>query len=309
MIGSGHDDHVHSLIVEQRVVVGVLRRCRARFPDGEVHVVVAQVADCGGLLIAVLEECVVYLVAAIAESDVAHAHALVGAEDPRVAQCRAECRGPREITSCHVGHNNSPKGSECEAWAELHLAHRVGRADLPKVEVEPALVSRFRQIHQVERIGHFGPKRVPLALGDAEGGDKCLAPHPSDPPAYRVLLSYSRSCRRWLRRSGAPVPKYLAGVAEPFRSVPAGAGEASGPRAVGNHNAIIFAIADTGSLWPVPPRQCSSQKLRGAEPKNMKGNGRSGPAARLSELEAQRHRHLPRVRRRGVPAQAGVGLH
>src|SRR5450756_3076969 len=28
----------------------------------------------------------------------------------------------------------------------------------------------------------------------------------------------------------------------------------------------------------------------------------------LLELEAQRHRHLPRVRRRGVTAQAGVGL-
>ena len=44
------------------------------------------------------------LVAAISQANVAHADALVGAEDPRIAERGAERRGTGEVASRHVMH-------------------------------------------------------------------------------------------------------------------------------------------------------------------------------------------------------------
>ena len=92
VVGRGDDDRVDVFVVQQLVVVVILFGIGARFLDREIHVVVAQVADGHGLLIAVLEKGVVHLIAAVAQADVAHAHAIVGAHDSGITRCRCQCR-------------------------------------------------------------------------------------------------------------------------------------------------------------------------------------------------------------------------
>ena len=79
VVRRGDDHRVHGLIVQQLAVVGVLARMGARLLSREVHVVVAQVAQGHGLLVGPFEKRVVHLVAAVAQADIAHTDAVVGA--------------------------------------------------------------------------------------------------------------------------------------------------------------------------------------------------------------------------------------
>src|SRR5713101_3507582 len=55
-----------------------------------------------------------------------------------------------------------------KAKPELHLPHRVCRADLSESRVGARIRSWIRKIHQVERIGHLGAKHQSPALGKVE---------------------------------------------------------------------------------------------------------------------------------------------
>ena len=82
------------------------------------------------------------LVAAIAEPDIAHANAVIGAQNSRVAQRRTKRCGAREITSRHVRHRIAPYQN---AKRRPSCIWRIGLTVLilPNVEEEPALVPGF----------------------------------------------------------------------------------------------------------------------------------------------------------------------
>src|ERR1700681_4507473 len=99
------------------------------------------------------QERLVYLVAAIAEADVAHANTLVGAEDPGIAKRRSKRGGAREIASGHIRHTGSP--AKAQPQTELHLTHRVGGCNLAEGRAGPGARPGIRKVHQVERIAHL----------------------------------------------------------------------------------------------------------------------------------------------------------
>ena len=80
VVGRGDDYGVHFLVVEQPAVIRVPLGGGAGLAHGEVQVILAEVADRNGLLVAVLQEGIVDLVAPVAEPDIAHADAVIGAQ-------------------------------------------------------------------------------------------------------------------------------------------------------------------------------------------------------------------------------------
>ncbi len=105
VIRSGDHHGVDGFVVQQFVKVRIFGGRRAGLLDGEVHVVVAQVADGGGLLVAIFEKRIVDLVAAVAQADVAHADAVIGAENAGIAERRRKYGALGEVTSCNHGHS------------------------------------------------------------------------------------------------------------------------------------------------------------------------------------------------------------
>jgi hypothetical protein len=87
VVGRGDGDGIDVLVVDDTAPVLVFDWRGAGLLHGEIHVVLAQVADCSGDLIAMLEEGVMDLVAAIAKADVAHSQAVVRAENSAIAEC------------------------------------------------------------------------------------------------------------------------------------------------------------------------------------------------------------------------------
>lgn len=85
MVGGSDYDCVDVFVLEELAVVLVLDGSGSGLLDGEVQVVVAEVADGHGLIVAVFKEGIVDLVAPVAETDVAHPDAVVSAEDAGVA--------------------------------------------------------------------------------------------------------------------------------------------------------------------------------------------------------------------------------
>ncbi len=105
VVRCGDRDGVDIFRVEQLSVVVVFRGLGARLHNGEVHVAVLKIADSDRLLIAVFEKSVVHLIAAIAEPDVAHADAIVRADDPGITKGRGSSCGPGQVAPGKVAHS------------------------------------------------------------------------------------------------------------------------------------------------------------------------------------------------------------
>ena len=80
VVRRGDHHRVDILVLEQLAIIVVFLWRPARLLDREVHVVVAKIAEGDGFVVAMFEERVVHLVAAIAKADVAHPHTIVRPE-------------------------------------------------------------------------------------------------------------------------------------------------------------------------------------------------------------------------------------
>ena len=98
MVRGGDGDGINVFVFEELAVVFIAGGGGAGFFGGEIEITVIQVADGDGLGVAEFEEAVVDLVAAIAETDEAHAETIIGTEDARVA----ESGEGKDVATVHV---------------------------------------------------------------------------------------------------------------------------------------------------------------------------------------------------------------
>ena len=103
VVGRSDDHRVDLFVRQQLLVLFIFLRSGARLLDGKLHVVVAQIADGGGDLVAVFEESVVDLIATIAESDVTHPDPVIGSQNAGVTgggsrKAAARAKSRRVIT-------------------------------------------------------------------------------------------------------------------------------------------------------------------------------------------------------------------
>ena len=103
MVGSRNGNGIDILVFEKPTIVRVFLWRGSRLLHSKIHVAFFQVTNGYGFLVAILQKSIMYLIASIAETDVAHAEFVVRSRNFGVAE-RCHRSDISRFPPCHFPH-------------------------------------------------------------------------------------------------------------------------------------------------------------------------------------------------------------